>query len=136
MSIIMGGSGSTGSSLVKNILNRHPDIFAGEETSFFAKKNIYQNWDKVKKRITSRGIRGLRNHGFHLYNGTDLSENEYLNDQFEIQEMASSSESLAAFCSEYYRKPLSQTEARLWLEKTPANAACFDFFLDHFKENS
>ena len=40
MQVVMGGSGSTGSSLLKNILNRHPDIFSGEETEFFAKKMI------------------------------------------------------------------------------------------------
>jgi len=134
MSVIMGGSGSTGSSLVKNILNRHPDIFAGGETSFFAKKLIYENWSKAKKRITKRKLSGLRNHGFHIYNGTDLSEPEYKMKTTEVQKIASSSESLLEFCENYYKPSLEDTGSKFWLEKTPANAACFRLFLDHFSK--
>ncbi len=70
--VIMGGSGSTGSSLLKNILNRNSKIFAGTETSLFCKKGIYFNWSSAKSRLLKRGVRGLRNFGFHIYNGTDL----------------------------------------------------------------
>ena len=68
MQVIMGGSGSTGSSLLKNIMNRHQEIFAGGETAFFAKKMIYDNWLKARSRILKRKLFGLRNFGWHIYN--------------------------------------------------------------------
>jgi len=136
MSVIMGGSGSTGSSLVKNILNRHPDVYSGEETSFFAKKLIYDDWSRAKKKVTQRKLRGLRNHGFHIYNGTDFTESEYLRNNKEIQQLAYRSDSLLEFSDMLYDKAIKKRKAKFWLEKTPANAACFSLFLDRFEDGN
>jgi hypothetical protein len=133
MSVIMGGSGSTGSSLVKNILNRHSDVFAGEETSFFAKRLIYDDWHKAKKRITKRKLKGLKNLGYHIYNGTDLVQSEYGHAKTEIKELACQSDTLLEFCNGFYQQALAKSGARFWIEKTPANAACFSLFLDRFQ---
>ncbi len=133
MTVIMGGSGSTGSSLVKNILNRHKDIFAGEETSFFAKKLIYNDWEKAKKRVTKRKLKGLKNLGYHIYNGTDMVHAEYGHTKDEIKRMAKEARTLNEFCDRFYRKALDQNEAKIWIEKTPANSACFSQFLEHFE---
>ncbi len=134
MSVIMGGSGSTGSSLVKNILNRHSDVFAGEETSFFAKQLIYNDWSKAKKRITKRKLKGLKNMGYHIYNGTDLEQSEYGHSKTEIEILANQSETLLEFCDRFYHPALTQSSAKLWMEKTPANSACFSLFLDQFEK--
>lgn len=133
MTVIMGGSGSTGSSLVKNILNRHKDIFAGEETSFFAKRLIYSDWNKSKQRVTKRKLKGLKNYGYHIYNGTDMVHNEYGHTKEDIKNLARKSSTLKEFCERFYDKALNQNEAKFWLEKTPANSACFSQFLDHFE---
>lgn len=133
MSVIMGGSGSTGSSLVKNILNRHQDIFAGEETSFFAKQFIYDDWRKARKRVVKRKLKGLNNLGYHIYNGTDMVHSEYGHTEEEIKKMAMESDSLDEFCDHFYNKPLISNKAKIWIEKTPANSACFSLFLDHFE---
>jgi len=129
----MGGSGSTGSSLVKNILNRHQDIFAGEETSFFAKRLIYSDWGKAKQRVTKRKLKGLKNHGFHIYNGIDMVHVEYGHSKEEIKNLAKRADTLNEFCNRFYSKALNQNEAKFWLEKTPANSACFSPFLDCFE---
>ncbi|MFT4535926.1 MAG: hypothetical protein ACJA1A_002826 [Saprospiraceae bacterium] len=132
MSVIMGGSGSTGSSLVKNILNRHSDIFTGEETSFFAKKLIYDDWLRAKNSITKRKLKGLKNLGYHIYNGTDLVQSEYGHSKTEIEVLANESDTLLDFCASFYKQGLTNCGAKFWLEKTPANSACFTLFLDHF----
>jgi hypothetical protein len=133
MSVIMGGSGSTGSSLVKNILNRHNDIFAGEETSFFAKRQIYDDWSNAKKRITKRKLTGLKNLGYHIYNGTDLVQNEYRLSITEIDALANQSMTLIEFSDRFFQPALTKSGAKFWIEKTPANAACFTLFLDRFE---
>ena len=132
MQIIMGGSGSTGSSLLKNILNRNQEIFAGGETSFFAKKMVYENWQKAKSKVLKRKFSGLRNHGWHLYNGTDLLQPEYLWDKDDLNAALKETNSLQEFCKVYYDKSLNEARASMWLEKTPANSACFSFFLKAF----
>lgn len=129
----MGGSGSTGSSLLKNILNRHPDIFSGEETTFFAKKMIYDDWKKAKKRVLKKRFWGLRNHGWHLFNGTKLLHQEYLWDMEELGDLLEQSSTLIEFTNSFYQKPLEKKCATSWLEKTPANAACFAAFLNSFE---
>ena len=132
MQIIMGGSGSTGSSLLKNILNRHPEIFSGEETTFFAKKMIYDDWNKARKRVLKKKFWGLRNHGWHLFNGTKLLHQEYLWNEDDLEELLKCSNTLVEFTNSFYQRPLERKGASAWLEKTPANAACFTSFLNAF----
>lgn len=134
MQVLMGGSGSTGSSLLKNILNRHQDIFSGEETTFFAKKMIYDDWSKAKNRVLKKKFFGLRNHGWHLFNGTKLLHKEYQWTKEELKQLIQKSQSLLDFAKVFYARPLESKGARIWLEKTPANAACFSFFLSAFPE--
>jgi len=134
MQVIMGGSGSTGSSLLKNILNRHQDIFSGGETAFFAKRLIYDNWKKARSRVLKRKVLGLKNYGWHIYNGTDLLQKEYLWNENDLNGLLMNTNSLQDFTSAFYAKPLKQKRAHIWLEKTPANSACFSSFLSYFKD--
>ena len=49
LKIIMGGSQSTGSSLLVNILNRHSMLVAGPETYLFMHPKLYHHWEENKK---------------------------------------------------------------------------------------
>lgn len=129
----MGGSGSTGSSLLKNILNRHNEIFSGGETEFFAKKMIYENWTKARSRVLKRKLNGLRNHGWHIYNGVDLIQEEYLWERQELDALLKKSATLHEFTSSFFARAMNRKGANIWLEKTPSNAACFSFFLKSFQ---
>jgi len=131
----MGGSGSTGSSLLKNILNRNERIFSGGETAFLSKRLVYDDWPKAKKRLQRRKTKGLRNFGFHIYNGTDMCSPEYLWKPDELDSAAVASMNLDEFCEVYFGKALELTGATTWIEKTPANAACFASFLNHFQDS-
>ena len=93
MVVLMGGSGSTGSSLLKNILNRHTKIYAGEESNLFCKKELYADFNNSKHRITKRGLFGLKNHGWHIYNGIDFVNNDYPISNAQIIEIAIKSHS-------------------------------------------
>ncbi len=130
----MGGSGSTGSSLLKNILNRHPAIFAGEESNLFCKKELYTSFSKHKFGILHRGVRGLRNHGWHMYNGVDLHTPEYHLDHKILKELIRKSDNfnhLIDLFKDHFRQFHRQS---IWVEKTPANASSFGHFLDSFPE--
>ncbi|TVR79950.1 MAG: sulfotransferase [Saprospirales bacterium] len=134
MAVIIGGSGSTGSSLFKNLLNNHPDIFGGIETSLFAKKSLYNNWNLNKWRITHRSWRGLPNHSWHYYRGVDLLHSEFGHNLGEIKKMIQKSKSFPDFSARFFSRALKENQASIWIEKTPSNAACFSHFLNAFPD--
>jgi hypothetical protein len=134
MIVLMGGSGSTGSSLLKNILNRHPSIFAGEESNYFCKRELYLNFTKNKKRIPHRGILGLKNFGWHIYNGIDLVDNHNPITNEELYNLIDQSDTFAALSQSLKEHFTSERKEQIWLEKTPANASSFSTFLSHFPE--
>lgn len=134
MKVIMGGSGSTGSSLLKNILNRNEDVFSGGETSFFSKKLIYDDWKKAKSRVLKRKLNGLRSFGFHMYNGSDLLLPEYNITEDLINQYALEANTLEEFAELYFSQAMEMNQAKFWIEKTPANSACFKLFLDAFED--
>jgi len=133
MSVIIGGSGSTGSSLLKNLLNNHPMLFSGIETNLFVKKALYGNWNSNKNRLLKRGWRGLPNYSWHYLRGVDLLHADFGWERNELEEVAVSSSSFPEFANAFFQKPLKLTGAHQWIEKTPANSACFRFFLREFK---
>ena len=78
MAVLIGGSGSTGSSLLRTILNRHPLIFSGSELNFFNKKQLYYNWNKYKTRVlTKNNFYCLYTTGWFPYKSTALLAEDY-----------------------------------------------------------
>jgi hypothetical protein len=132
MSVIIGGSGSTGSSLFKNLLNNHPRIFGGIETNLFAKLPLYKNWNSNKTRLTAKGLRALPNHSWHYFRGLDLLHPDFGWENEELQNAAQQSNSFQEFTDLFFRRPMDMNNAEMWIEKTPSNAACFSHFLRTF----
>lgn len=127
--ILMGGSGSTGSSLLKNIFGRHSRIFASQETSILAKASLYTDWPTARRRLGRTHWLGLHNHGFHLYDRIDIDEEELLLSQSEALAHADAADSVLDFVDRLFGPALADREADIWLEKTPANAATLGHFL-------
>jgi len=124
MPAIIGGSSSTGSSLLVNILNRHSGIYAGPETHLFTKPKLYKDWKKEKESIKTKKGDALKSPGIHRYNGVILEQSETLNT------LLSKSNSLSEFANSYF----SYFGKNDWVEKTPANSYCFDLFLKEFTD--
>jgi len=122
MPAIIGGSSSTGSSLLVNILNRHSAIYAGPETHLFTKPKLYQDWDKYKNTIQYKVGDALKSPGIHRYNGVILEKLDIM------IPMLSKAGRLSEFAHAYF----DAYGKRDWVEKTPANSYCFDFFLNEF----
>ena len=130
--ILMGGSGSTGSSLLKNILGRHPNIFGSQETSLFAKAESYSNWEKIQKRIFKKKWAGLKNYGFHRYDRIDFDPKALGWTLDDIQDIAWHTDDFVEFSNTLFSKVAPSDQSIQWLEKTPANACCFQFFVQKF----
>ncbi|NNF34828.1 MAG: sulfotransferase [Saprospiraceae bacterium] len=133
--ILIGGSGSTGSSLLKNILSRHSSVFAGNETSLFTKKKLYEDFTGHKKHILKRFPQGIRSHSYHMYNGVDLVSEEYGHTTSSLIELINKSSDFQSFADGFFENGIDRFGKTHWLEKTPGNAFLFKEFLNSF-ENS
>lgn len=132
MSVLIGCSPSTGSSLLRRILNRHPDVFCGSETSLFAKEELYTNWAKSKTKITRSSVFGLSSAGWHDFIGISLEE-DYLWSKSEVKKLIrEDAPDLNEFAHSFYRPILEREHKKVWAEKTPSNAFTLGLFLKSF----
>ena len=132
MSILIGGSASTGSSVLCQILNRHSLLFCGPETYLFTKTQFYKNWEGTKSRILKKNIRGIKSDSWHLYNGVDLNSSVYELDKTAILQMIKNSTTFSDFINSFFSFQLEKNGKNKWIEKTPSNSYMFQDFLDNF----
>jgi len=129
MSIFIGGSGSTGSSLLRQLLNKNSNIYIYNETHLFTKSDLFIDWKISKSKIFKRSIFGLRSSGIKLYTGVDFSDKEIHLSKQEIKQLLMHSSDLFTFCESLF---VSKKKPLYWGEKTPANAIHFNEIKNEF----
>lgn len=134
MRILIGGSPSTGSSVFRQILNRHPKIFCGPETNLFCYPELYRNWKYARKRMFLPGPLGLNKVDVRHIHGVRLEDDELGWTQGKLRSLIDSQSSFTAFCNVFFEKPLEQYGKMHWAEKTPANVLQFKNFLKSFED--
>lgn len=112
--------------MLRQILNRHPEIVCGPETHLFCKSQLYNDWESSKNRIFKKSIFGLKSSGFHPFNGMDISELPSL-DRSEYIKMLERSKNVFEFWIDISMRLLELREGQVYGEKTPCNSI-------HFKE--
>lgn len=130
MAIVIGCSGSTGSSLLKTILNRHSQIFAGPETALFAFPQVYNHWGNCKKKL----IIDLKNDAWQTRKGANLLQPEFGWELPALQKAIVEADSFQTFVPTFFAKPLQKNKKTVWIEKTPANASGLIDFLQYFPQ--
>ncbi len=129
MNCFIGGSGSTGSSLLANVLNRHSQIFCGPETYLFSKHQLYENWTIHKNSI----IEGkLRSFPWHRYSQVDLLHKAFNWEIRALKELVSYSNFIAEFSEEFFTHTLRHYRKEIWIEKTPSNVYGFSHLPEAF----
>lgn len=137
MSIFIGGSGSTGSSLLRQILNRNSQVYIYNETQLFCKKKLFDDWNGNKHRLNKRFIFGLRSSGIKMHTGIHLGDYDFGHDDFDnilvnAQNIAISSKSITHFAGSLFEKSNLKKNKKKWGEKTPANVYHFASIDKHF----
>ena len=132
MKILIGGSPGTGSSLFRQMLNRHPDIYCGPETQLFTHPVLFQDWKSNSGRMLSRPR--LRSPGVYPVKGCRLSGREQQWTDREVGILINKSNNINEFCELYFSKPLSVYNKKYWGEKTPDNVIVFREFVKHFDD--
>ena len=128
-------SGSSGSTLLSQQLDRHPDIACGAELNLFSKLALYDNYLHVKRFRYLIRRWGISSNPFSevrpLFDNLQrygLSEDDawgWLVKSSNIQELAG--------CFENY--VLGLTGKRIWAEKTPRNIRVISRFLQTFPDS-
>lgn len=133
--ILIGGSPSTGSSVLVNVLNRHPELAAGPETYLFIHPDLYREWDRYGHYLLKRDrFRGLKSIGWFRKNGADLLLPEYGWDPAGLAALLNRSASFPEFVEGYFSTAMTRKGATQWIEKSPSNSLAFPDFLKFFPE--
>jgi hypothetical protein len=131
MSILIGGPGSSGTTMLRVYVDRNRDIFSGDELNFFNKKTLYDNWNKNKfKLLNNNRFFANSTNGWGPSPGSNLLSREYGWTKDEIVSLINDSRDIKEFTNNFFNKPLKKSDKKIWVEKTPSNAYCFKEFLD------
>ena len=131
MSILIGGSGSAGTTLLRVRLNNHPDLFSGTELNFFNKKVLFDDWNKFKSLVIPPN-KSIATDGWFPYPGTNLLDDDFKWSANDLSDLIDSSEDIKSFTDSFFKRSLTYNNAKVWVEKTPSNAYCFENFLKQF----
>lgn len=127
--IIIGGSPSTGSSLLRQILNRHSEIVCAPETHIWCKYQIFENWDLYKLKYLNRSIFGLDSKGLMHFVGIDISEIPSYNREI-TKNILEQSPDIYTFFRLFMMEFFNLRSGQVYGEKTPANAINFKHILE------
>lgn len=134
MRILIGGSPSTGSSVFRQILNRHPQVFCGPETNLFCYRELYQNWQSARHRMFLPRTLGLQKADVRLIRGLHIEDPEIGWTRNALHRLIKAHKSFPGFCDAFFAKPMEKYEKVHWAEKTPANVLQFKRFMQRFEE--
>lgn len=132
--VIMGGSGSTGSSVLQRILNRHPEVMAGPEIGLFQFPFLYDDWNRYKQALPKENFFGVKSRAFARRNGAKLLDPYYGWTPSELQQLLARTQQFPDFVREFFARGMDRQRATLFVEKTPQNAQGFLRFLENFPQ--
>ena len=135
MQILIGGAPGTGSSVLVQILNRHPALLAGPETFLFIYPSLYEQFDEYKRYLWRPSKwKGLKSIGWFRLNGALLESDFYGWSKEGIKELTERYGRFPDFVSAFFQPALERNKALYWVEKSPSNALAFTHFLKNFEK--
>ena len=143
--ILIGGSPSSGSTLLSVMLDAHPDIHCGPEIGVLAHPSLYRgDFSTAVQALLSRlePCQWMKNDAlgnfreglcpYALIDESNLSA--YDHDLSSIKQLLRASDSIESFLSNLFEPILLRSGKTIWAEKTPSNLYAFEAFLDRFPE--
>jgi len=124
LKMIIGGSASTGSSLLAQMLNRHSHIFCGPETNIITNVDLIENWKKFRNELlVAKRKSHLFTSGWHVHRGHQLL---LLADVLVLQRAVDQSDTYRDFIQCIFEVVCSRNGKKCAIEKTPSNSLLFD----------
>jgi protein-tyrosine sulfotransferase len=145
--VLIGGCGSSGTTLLRHLINAHPNILCGSELSMMNKRLLYhQPFEITKKEFNKYLQSGLPTYAEldTLWLPWSTSDNlrqelrffesldNYGMDARELVELVNQSNSFLELINSFFEYVLNRTGKIRWAEKTPSNCYCINNFLSCF----
>ena len=118
MQILIGGSPGTGSSLLRQMLNRHSSVYCGPETRLFTHPGLFHHWHKMKKAVL---LRGRLSPSLNVSRGVNLHGAEQMWQHDDVKELVKEVPSFREFCDKYFGLTMTKYNKVIWGEKSPDN---------------
>tara|TARA_Y100000385_G_scaffold291397_1_gene369119 strand:- start:149 stop:1120 length:972 start_codon:yes stop_codon:yes gene_type:complete len=131
LKVLIGGSASTGSSLLAHILGQHSQIYCGLETNLFTQPDWILNWPSIKLNINKTTLKDVMSKGWHIHKGVQISD--LLGDR-DFEHLVRQSIDYQSFIYELYLYVNVQSGKEFIAEKTPSNALCFHLLRSKFDQ--
>lgn len=128
--VLIGGAGSSGSTLFRAILNRHPEIACGPEMVFFDKKVIYGDYETFRRMLPLWLTTGVPCDGYFRYPALLIARPAYGLTRDLLIDWSRQARCLREFVDLLQSHILRQSGKRIFAEKTPTNAYCFREFIE------
>lgn len=137
MEILIGGSPSTGSSLLRQMLNRHPQIYCGPETRLFTFPVLFEKWHVAKRGVARGGLLPravLKAPSVYMIHGPRLVSKEHCWNRADLQRLVRSAHDIRSFARQYFARPCTEYGKAHWAEKTPENVLTFELFTAQWQD--
>lgn len=130
---IMGGCGSSGTTLLIHLLSRHPDIVSGPEFNLFNHYELY-DIDYLKKN-QSKIVDGKCDPSGYIDTGAFMTYREHYGlDEEKIRDWINEANTLEDFIYSVCLHMRNKFSAAYFLEKSPTNIYCFKHIASNFPE--
>ncbi len=131
--IFIGSAPSSGSTLLRVILGRHPSIASGGEVALFDKRNLLRE----SPASYQAHIQGWLDVGYpadYLGPSEELFEelDEYPWDRSSLREMCLAMPDYFSMVETFFRRNVQAQRAERWLDKCPSNIYCFDLIAHRY----
>ena len=128
----IGGSGSSGSSLLAQLLDETSAVVCGNEMSIFSKPLFYDDFSLISKRISLIRKTGLSSSPYALERTVLRNIEQYGLDKNKVYTKLRESKTFQEFVKWMADEILSIQKKTLWVEKTPDNIYMVGSFLHGF----
>ncbi|WP_058306694.1 sulfotransferase family protein [Gracilibacillus massiliensis] len=129
--------GSSGSTLLSHLLNRHPEMVCGEELSIFSNNKMYEKFNLVRDNfdfIMNKSLPDFPYSPFPNQPGKQIltSYSTYNMNYSDLKNWILQANTFIDFTFHIKEHILNMTNKKIWVEKTPENIMAVGNFLNHF----
>lgn len=132
---IIGCCGSSGSTFLRQQLDRHPQIAAtGNELNMFSKPLLYDHYGRVRRWWNFVKRWGIPSKPYVLDQSVMTNTDYFDLDSATIRKWVNDSRSIQDLAGKFQDHIRSLTGKSLWIEKTPNNIFCVGRYLESFPD--
>jgi len=120
LAYIIGGSPSSGSSLLAHYLGNHSDIYAGPETNLLTHSSWMTDWKSSTSSLSEADLSKIKSSAWHIHEGV---QTDHFNRSSVVLQAFRTSDNLSEFLEDQFDMV---TDKKYFLMKTPSNSVFFD----------